>query len=299
MFYDCSFKTQLRKMTYAHYHSKYESLWLHIILLYHGGPTMKEKIYRSMVELTNGKVSSSLLQAIATASFSKRFIHNYSKLYGISLEEVSKNVDEFTSLHDFFTRKLKEHARPIAQGERVVSSPVDAKIESFGLIDEQTTIIVKEKPYQLTDLLGTEERAHTYAGGQFIVFYLSPADYHRIHSPLSARVVRQYVLGKKSYPVNQLGLTYGKKPISHNYRMISELVTTNDQHVAFIKVGAMFVNSIALTNTSDEWHKGEEVGYFTFGSTVVMLFEKNSVQFLPNVKQGVHIRMGESFASML
>ncbi|UZM98464.1 phosphatidylserine decarboxylase [Lysinibacillus sp. MHQ-1] len=68
-------------------------------------------------------------------------------------------------------------------------------------------------------------------------FYLSPADYHRIHSPIDGEVLRQYTLGQKSYPVNQIGLTYGKKPISHNYRLVTELKTAHNQQVAFIKVG--------------------------------------------------------------
>ena len=70
------------------------------------------------------------------------------------------------------------------------------------------------------------------------------------------QVTRQYVLGQKSYPVNQLGLQYGKKPISHNYRMISEIaILTIIDNAAFIKVGAMFVNSIKLTNTTDAMEK--------------------------------------------
>ena len=80
--------------------------------------------------------------------------------------------------------------------------------------------------------------------------------------------------------------------------MISEL-KYSDKHYTFIKVGAMFVNSIKLTNTSTEWKKGEEVGYFTFGSTVVMLFEKDAIQFTEQVKQGASIKVGEAFASML
>ena len=98
---------------------------------------------------------------------------------------------------------------------------------------------------------------------------------------------------------NQLGLTYGKNPLSHNYRMISEVQYNQEQRFAFIKVGAMFVNSIELTNTSTQWRKGEEVGYFTFGSTVVMLFEKNAIQFASNVVQGASIKVGEAFATVL
>lgn len=259
---------------------------------------MKEQVYRKLVELSNGKISSALLKKFSTAKISKTLIPSYIKFYDINTQEVSNNVKEFGSLHHFFVRTLKEDVRPIERGDDIFISPVDAKIESFGPITSDMTFVVKEKPYSLFDLLGNEEMASKYQGGQYIVFYLSPADYHRMHSPMSGEVVKQYVLGQKSYPVNQMGLTYGKKPLSHNYRMISEVKYSN-KHYTFIKVGAMFVNSIELTNKSTQWEKGEEVGYFTFGSTVVMLFENETVQFTEQVKQGASIKMGEAFATVV
>ncbi|MEK5332134.1 MULTISPECIES: phosphatidylserine decarboxylase [unclassified Lysinibacillus] len=260
---------------------------------------MKEKLYQRLIELTNGKQSSQLLQTIAKAKWSKRIIPSYMKIYDINLKEVSKKQQQFSSLHDFFTRELLTDARPIDQSPFVYTSPVDAKVESFGRIEWDMTFLVKGKPYSLQDLLGNNDRAAQYADGHYIVFYLSPADYHRIHSPIDGTVLRQYTLGQTSFPVNQLGLTYGKKPISHNYRLVTELKVANDQQIAFIKVGATFVNSIVLTNTTVHWEKGEEVGYFSFGSTVVMLFEKDTITFTDNVVQGSPIRMGEAFANML
>ncbi|MEG0385141.1 phosphatidylserine decarboxylase [Solibacillus cecembensis] len=260
---------------------------------------MKEKLYQSLIELSNGKTSSKILQLAVQSVVSKKLIRNYSNLYDINLEEVSKSTEQFSSLHDFFTRQLKEDARPIDQQPNIFSSPVDAKIEAFGEIVDGMTFTVKNKPYSLMDLLGNETQAKRYENGQYIVFYLSPADYHRIHSPIDGQVKRQYVLGRKSYPVNQMGLTFGKKPLSHNYRMISEIEYNGEQTTAFIKVGATFVNSIELTNVTKTWQKGEEVGYFTFGSTVVMLFEENAVQFNERVVQGTMIKMGEAFATML
>lgn len=99
--------------------------------------------------------------------------------------------------------------------------------------------------------------------------------------------------------MNQLGLTYGKKPISHNYRMISELQYQNNKNFALVKVGAMFVNSIQLTNTSKTWKKGQEIGYFSFGSTVVMLFEENFIHFTENIQKGHAVKMGEPIAIMI
>lgn len=264
-----------------------------------GGHSMKEKIYRQFIELTNGKMSSYMLKKFTTSSFSKKFIRNFSKLYGIKLDEVSADYKSFNSLHEFFIRTLKDGVRPIDERKHMFTSPVDGMIESFGDIGQDIVFTVKNKPYSLIDLLGNEQMAEKYKNGKYIVFYLSPANYHRVHSPINGTVVRQYILGKKSYPVNKLGLKYGKKPLSHNYRMINELCYNDNRHFTLIKVGAMFVNSIQLTNCTSYWQKGEEVGYFSFGSTVVMLFEKDTIQFEKNVKTGSSIKMGEAFAIMI
>lgn len=260
---------------------------------------MKEIIYRRLIELTNGKVTSYLLKKIASSSFSKKFILDFSKLYGIDLLEVSKDYNSYKSLQDFFVRTLKDGARTIDQRQHMFVSPVDGKIESFGDIVQGIIFKVKNKPYSLIDLLGNEKIAQKYKNGKYIVFYLSPANYHRVHSPTCCKVLRQYILGKKSYPVNKLGLKYGKKPISHNYRMIHDLQYNDSRHFSLIKVGAMFVNSIQLTNNSTSWTKGEEVGYFSFGSTVVLLFEKDTIEFRQNVQVGQPIKMGEAFATMI
>lgn len=260
---------------------------------------MREKAYQRLIELTNGERSSKILKKFVQSTWSKRIIPAYIKMYDINLSEVAKKEQEFTSLHDFFIRTLASESRPIAEGQTVYASPVDAKIEAFGKINSGIHFTVKGKAYSLNDLLGNSERATQYKDGQYIVFYLSPANYHRIHSPIDGTVIRQYVLGQKSFPVNQMGLEYGKKPISHNYRHVTELVVANGSQACLIKVGATFVNSIVLTNNRGTWKKGEEVGYFSFGSTVVMLFEKDRVAFMDNVVQGSAIRMGEAFANML
>ncbi|MGX9135352.1 phosphatidylserine decarboxylase [Rummeliibacillus sp. JY-2-4R] len=260
---------------------------------------MREKLYRSIIELTNGKWSSFLLQHLSTSRLSKKFISSYIKVYGIKLDEVSGKKEDFRNLQDFFIRNLKSDARLIAKGSDIYISPVDAKIESFGDIEKNTIFYVKGKSYDLKDLLGKNEIVDRYLNGKYIVFYLSPADYHHFHSPIDASVVRQYTLGRKSYPVNGFGLTYGNQPISKNYRQITELVADNGSRCAFIKVGAMFVNSINLTNTANYWKKGEEVGFFGFGSTVVLLFNENSIEFLENVVQGTHIKVGQAFAHMV
>lgn len=257
---------------------------------------MKKYLYQRSIELTNGAYTSNLIRKFAQSKNSRRFIPGYIKAYQILTDDVEKPLDSFSTLHDFFVRKLSPGSRPVAPAP--VVSPVDGKIEIAGDLHENVHFLVKGQHYSLADLLGDKALADRYQDGKYAVLYLSPADYHRIHSPADGKVNRQYVLGKKSYPVNAAGLQYGKAPISGNYRMVTELDTAFG-HMLVVKVGAMFVNSIKLTETGGEWQKGNEVGYFSFGSTVVLFFEANSIEFVEDMSNGNRIKVGEPLGIMV
>ena len=257
---------------------------------------MKKYLYQRSIELTNGAFTSNLISQFAQSKNSRRFIPGYIKAYQILTDDVEKPIDSFPTLHDFFVRKLSAGSRPIAPAP--VVSPVDGKIEIAGDLQEDVRFLVKGQRYSLADLLGDEALADRYQDGKYAVLYLSPADYHRIHSPADGKVNRQYVLGKKSYPVNAAGLKYGKEPLSGNYRMVTELETAFG-NMLVVKVGAMFVNSIKLTETGSEWEKGHEVGYFSFGSTVVLFFEANSIEFVEDMSNGNRVKVGEPLGNMV
>lgn len=257
---------------------------------------MKKRLYRSMIELSNGRASSALLKCFAGSSISRHFVTNYIKTYRIEVQDLPQPATNYLSLHDFFTRKLTEKARPIAAADIV--SPVDGRLEVHGSINAGSRFQVKGVSYSLSALLGSEQAAEQYRNGQYAILYLSPADYHRIHSPADGTVLKQYMLGDKSYPVNRLGLTYGKEPISGNRRLITELDTAFGR-VLVVKVGAMYVNSIELTELGENWRKGAEVGYFSFGSTVALFFQENAVEFGSEIEDGDRIKVGEPLAYML
>ncbi|MBS4161597.1 phosphatidylserine decarboxylase, partial [Klebsiella pneumoniae] len=131
----------------------------------------------------------------------------------------------------------------------------------------------------------------------YIIIYLSPQDYHRIHSPANGTLQRQYSLGSTSYPVNRIGLTYGKSPLTKNYRMISEFKHQYGSAL-LVKVGAMYINSIVMLQEAKEWRQGEEIAYFSFGSTVILLFEKGT--FIPagSLRSSLKVKMGEVLGSL-
>lgn len=257
---------------------------------------MKKYLYQRSIELTNGAFTSNLIRQFSQSKKSRKFIPGYIKAYQILTDDVENSLESFPTLHDFFVRKLTTDSRPVAEAPAV--SPVDGKIEIAEDLQEDVRFLVKGQRYSLSDLLGDKDLADCYQGGKYAVLYLSPADYHRIHSPADGKVNKQYVLGKKSYPVNAAGLQYGKAPISGNYRMITELETIFGRMLV-VKVGAMFVNSIKLTETGSEWQKGSEVGYFSFGSTVVLFFERNSIEFVKDISNGKRIKVGEALGNMV
>ncbi|MGE8206166.1 phosphatidylserine decarboxylase [Heyndrickxia sp. NPDC080065] len=253
---------------------------------------MKKWIYRFLIELTNHKLLSNVIKKFAQSKISKPFIGSYAKVYQINQNEMLQELHTYTTLHDLFTRKLKAGAREIAQDENAVISPVDGVIEECGEISIHKSIEVKGKSYSIKEMLGGEERIDKYLGGTFIILYLSPRHYHRIHSPVTGEVIERYSLGKRSYPVNRLGLKYGRSPLAKNYRVISE-VKHGKGSLLVVKVGAMFINSIECTSPSNNWEKGEEVAYFSFGSTVVLLFEKDTFSLKKDIHIPAEVKMGD------
>ncbi|WP_342432387.1 phosphatidylserine decarboxylase [Neobacillus sp. FSL H8-0543] len=253
---------------------------------------MIQHLYRVMIELTNGKWSSKVLQQFARSSISRFMVPSFAKVYQLNQQEMENSLDKYPTLHDLFIRTLKKDARVIDQGVDSVTSPVDAVIEDVGTIKETSEMIVKGKTYSIEEMLADKTDIKKYLNGTFMILYLSPSHYHRIHSPVSGTVLRQWTLGSKSYPVNKLGLKYGVRTLAKNYRVITE-VETRSGHVAVVKVGAMFVNSIEMTHGGTVLEKGEEMAYFTFGSTVVLLFEQGIFKLDPSIHTPKEIKMGE------
>lgn len=258
---------------------------------------LKRTLYRFLIELTNHKLTSKLLMRFSQSRLSKSIIPSYSKAYKLNWSEVERGQAEFGTLHELFVRKLKQGARPIQEGEHIVCSPVDAVYEESGIIDADANITVKGKNYSIEEMLGNQDALQKYIGGTYVLLYLSPSHYHRIHAPITAEVVNRWSLGKNSYPVNHIGMKYGKAPLSKNYRLITELKHAMGS-IAVVKVGAMFVNSIEITNESSRLIKGEEFSYFSFGSTIVLLFEKNTFELNAKLVPHTEVKYGEALGEI-
>ncbi|MDQ0205493.1 phosphatidylserine decarboxylase [Alkalicoccobacillus murimartini] len=244
------------------------------------------------VELSNRPFLSKQLKAFATSSLSKPFVPLFVKTFNINIEEAQYPLKQYSNLHSFFIRELKENRRTIHAHSDSVISPVDGILAEQGNLSADSSFVVKGQRYSIQDMLGSDTSASLYEGGQYQVLYLSPSHYHRFHAPLSGAIQKRWTLGARSYPVNHWGMTYGKKPLSGNYRVISEFATAYGA-MAMVKVGAMNINTIELTHQTDKLEKGDEVGYFSFGSTVVLIWSKDMVT-LNDSESPKEVQMGEA-----
>lgn len=257
---------------------------------------MKSYLFQACIELTNHRLSSFLVRSFATSSFSKFIIPAFARTFKLNEAEMERPLYEYKNLHDLFTRRLKEGTRIVEMAPECLVSPVDGILSQYGELEQGTTFMVKGKQYNLKEMLGSTCKAKSYEKGTYLILYLSPSHYHRIHSPINGKVTGQWKLGDRSYPVNQAGLQYGKRPLSRNFRIITEL-EVNKKKLALVKVGAMNINTIEVTHQSEELQKGDEIGYFSFGSTVVLLAEEGLLS-MNDIKENSQVLMGQAIATI-
>lgn len=257
-----------------------------------------KRLLKALTELSSQKWISVIAGKMAKSRLSKSLIPHFAKIYGIRLEEAEKQWNEYESLNAFFTRRLKQGLRNIDGDPDVVVSPVDGVITAMGKVTSDKVMHIKGQEYTVPELLNHAPRSVNYKHGYFFVLYLSPTDYHRIHAPVTGKIVeKEHILGKV-YPVHDFSLTHIPRVLSRNERLVSYFQHAQGE-IAVVKVGALNVCSIRYVDDNQtEYAKGEELAYFEFGSTVVLLTEKDT--FLPNsrLREGDKIQMGESLGKL-
>lgn len=253
---------------------------------------MRIILFRFLTELTSRKWIASLVGKFAKSRYSRFLIPHFAKVYNIDITLAEKPLKDYTSLNEFFTRRLKAGARPIDAQEHYVISPVDGKLMGMGVIEAEKILNIKGQDYSIRELLNNNPRLHKYIDGYYLILYLSPSDYHRIHAPVSGKIVEKEYVPGKLYPVHEKSLLHIRKVLSRNERL-----TTYIQHdfgeIAVVKVGAMNVSSIQYVQpNATEVKRGEEFAYFEFGSTVVLLMEHDTFKPQSSLNLNDHILMG-------
>lgn len=256
--------------------------------------TMKKRALRLLTELCSCKYISRLAGWLATSSLSHRLIPAFVRTYNIRVEEAEKPLHQYRTLNEFFTRKLKPGIRPIVAGETQLSSPVDATITGMGVIEDGILFNVKGQNYTLDELLHDSPYVQTYKHGYYFVLYLSPSDYHRIHTPVKGFMVKSEHIAGRAYPVNDFGLRHIPRVLSCNERLITYIRHTLGE-VAIVKIGALNVSSIRYTDdvVKAAYVQGEELAYFEFGSTVVLLTETCTFEPQEGLSLGGKVHVGE------
>jgi phosphatidylserine decarboxylase len=257
------------------------------------------QLLRITTELTSIKFVSRLTGKFAKSAFSKRFINFFANTYNIRIDEAELTPQEYPSLNAFFTRRLKAGARKIDDNPFSLISPVDARVTAIGTYLSDVSMFVKGQYYSITDLLPDPDLAARFNEGYFVVLYLSPTDYHRIHSPIQGDWKMNWHVNGAVLPVHDPALKHVRHVLSRNERVITHL-QNEDLDVAVIKVGAMNVASIKYTHPpGTSIGKGDELAYFEFGSTVVLLVkplnkEETKFNWEPMLYEGDRVKMGEA-----
>jgi phosphatidylserine decarboxylase len=259
-----------------------------------------------------GAFASAEAGALTTAAI--RWFVNH---YGVNMAEaVEPRIEHYKTFNDFFTRALKPGARPVAAADLIC--PIDGAISQFGRIERDQIFQAKGHRYSSTALLaGDAELARRFDDGEFVTLYLSPKDYHRIHMPCDGRLRRMVYVPGDLFSVNPTTARGVPGLFARNERVVCLFDGPRGPFV-LVLVGATIVGSMATV-----WHgvvnpprpgivrrwdyddagialqQGEEMGRFLLGSTVVMLFPKDSLRFNPSWAPERGVCMGEPMGEYL
>ncbi len=248
---------------------------------------------------------------IKTRWFKNLFISQFAKIYKIEWQDcIRQRPEQFDSFNDFFTRELKPEARPLSNAAMI--SPADGKIAACGQLNNTEFIHAKGHHFTLEALIADPELAKEFKDGQFATIYLSPRDYHRIHMPVTGQLQRTIHIPGKLYSVSLKTAENIPTLFAENERHVS-LFDTEYGKVIVILVGAINVSSMetvwegtitppyaSILKYRDYSHeditleKGEEMGRFNMGSTVIVITENNHLELNEILKEYQPIKLGES-----
>ena len=240
-------------------------------------------------------------------------IHGAIRLYRVDMREARKErAADYVSFNDFFTRQLKPEARTWDVDAAHIISPVDGAISRIGRLAGADLIQAKGRLYSLRQLLAADDKtSERFKDGCYATLYLSPRDYHRVHMPATGRLIKSIYVPGRLFAVNKASVRSVDHLFAVNERFIS-LFETEAGLLAQIMVGAIFVGGLQTVwlgeitpakkrrVTVHEYkdreiilRQGQEFGQFNMGSTVILIFEKDKIEWLKNLKINDAVRVGQ------
>jgi phosphatidylserine decarboxylase len=285
-------------------------------------PTIRpgDRWFAALQHILPKRALSRLIYAVARSE--TRWIRNtllriFLGVYRLNMAEaVQPDPFAYRSFTDFFTRALRPGVRPIAAEPDAVVSPVDGTVSQCGAIEGDLLIQAKGHHYSLQDLLaGDAEAVAAYRGGSFACIYLAPYNYHRIHMPYGGTARDNVYVPGELFSVNAATARAVPRVFARNERLICDF-TTPLGRMAVILVGALFVGSIETVHCGEvnppprgrkaptriatglgrQFAKGEELGRFNMGSTVILLFERNRIAWESTLVPESTVQLGRPIA---
>ncbi|MEX0624825.1 MAG: archaetidylserine decarboxylase [Saccharospirillum sp.] len=277
--------------------------------------SVKDRLFIASQYLVPHHTLSRLIGALAESEWGplkRRFINTFAKHYQVNMSEAERpNLGDYRNFNDFFTRSLTPDARTFPDDAQTLGSPVDGNVSQAGTITDGRIIQAKQQSFTVTELLGGDaEQARRYKDGEFATLYLAPRDYHRIHMPCDGTLLRTTFVPGRLFSVNGTTAEAVPRLFARNERLVCEFETERGRMV-MVLVGAMIVASIETTwagvvapmrrqiqhlnynNPQLTFSRGEEMGRFRLGSTVVMLFEPNTLAWNESISPGEPIKLGQ------
>lgn len=242
-------------------------------------------------------------------------IKGFLKLYRVEMREALQTDPlQYGSFNEFFTRALNPQKRPLAPQLDAIVCPVDGTVSEAGHIAASCLLQAKGQRYSLSDLLAAQPWAMHFEGGSFATIYLAPFNYHRIHMPLQGRLLDTVYVPGRLFSVNTVTARYVPRLFARNERVLTHFDSAHGEF-AVVLVGALNVGSIATVWAGDitpaarrsirvlapqerVLTRGAELGRFNMGSTVILLFQAGRARWLPEVKAGMQVRMGQSLGTL-
>ena len=254
------------------------------------------------------------LTRIEAPGFKNRFISWFARTYGVDWSEAEfQRPEDYRHFNAFFTRALREGARPVQGDASTVVSPADGHISQIGDIDHDAVFQAKGRSFSITSLLGGDPaRAACFHNGSFVTVYLSPRDYHRLHMPLGGRLLETVYVPGRLYSVAPHTTRTIDGLFARNERLVS-IFDTGAGPMAMVLVGAINVAAIEtvwaglvtppprkkievkdMRSAAIELQRGAEMGRFNMGSTVILLFAANRVNWEEQLGAELPLQTGQA-----
>jgi phosphatidylserine decarboxylase len=244
-------------------------------------------------------------------------ITRFVRLYDVDTDEIKLDLpQDFRTFNDFFVRELNDGAREIDGNADAITSPVDGTLSVAGTLQTDSLLQAKGIDYSLDDLLATDlEESASYIGGRFATIYLAPYNYHRVHAPLEGELVAARYVPGDLFSVNDATVSRVPGLFRRNERLILHFRTAHGSAV-LILVGALNVGSIStrwsgeirprkggivdaidISRHDPRVRKGDLLGWFNMGSTVILLLPDDCCEWDDDLEPGDRLRMGESIGT--